>query len=441
MTPKETIIIERIRLETHQRLSKSQWLDLTQYLTNVEITEDIFSNNSIATLFLAETANIISSPLNESYTPGPIIGNERVYITFFNPLNDIKIDVKFRIHAISGKMLLNTKSLGYALHLVSEDTLTNSKIKISQSFKSKKYSDVVQAILKNDIKTDRDLLISPTDKPKNFVVPYWSPFKALNWLCSRSISSSYLGAGFILFENVLRNRYVFASLEELYSKESVKDLQTSVANIYDPSSEAGEGIERTKTRVNKWHSAHSFDLMQNLGMGMYANTLLQYDTLNKTYSKKIFDYEIEFPKLQHLDPGKLVSPLLDKFDKRLSDYPEQNITMYPRAVSIVEDDSAKTFIPYRRSQLQQLNNIKIRIKVAGDFNLNTGDCVNLKIASVFNSLVDIKTQKMWDKYYSGKYLITGIKHTIGFEVYAMTIELSKDTLLAKPETEPQLSLV
>jgi hypothetical protein len=84
-----------------------------------------------------------------------------------------------------------------------------------------------------------------------------------------------------------------------------------------------------------------------------------------------------------------------------------------------------------------MNNIKCEMSVYGDSDLVVGDTVNLTLPLF--TRVDMGEE--WkDKYYSGKYLITGIRHKLSGDQYTTDLELVKDSFNdVLPSKKPTLT--
>ena len=85
----------------------------------------------------------------------------------------------------------------------------------------------------------------------------------------------------------------------------------------------------------------------------------------------------------------------------------------------------------RDSQLQQLNNVKITLKLAGDSSLRVGDIIWWHMPSqVFVGSADSGTAE--DPFLSGKYIMTKINHVFTNERYYQEIQIRKDSLQNTP---------
>jgi hypothetical protein len=438
--------ILELRLKSHRRTSEPQWLDLLEYYSSFELVEDIFLNCIHGTLILNEIHNIASTPIDKFHTVGPIIGNEEIHITIQEKKNRKTLKLVFHVYNISNRFLVNTKKQATVLNLVTPEFFEDQTTRISKSYRDKKYSAITADILFNDLKTRKRINFEETDRPKNIIIPHLNPFAAINWLASKSISPNYLGASYLFFETInfrsaLQSTFHFVPLEKLYEKPSVKTLKTSIANIIDLA--RTPNADDSAERINAYSFSKTFNIIDNIKTGMYANHILQWDILNKKTDEISFNYLETYPKLRHLsDEGRLVSKLTTKFTQK----PESNRTVYTYNNSLYDgtfqDKDSSRFIPFRKSQIQQLNNVKINVTIPADPSLSVGDVINLEITSPKDS-ADVNSNEYLDKYYRGKFLITCVRHIItteapNFGVYSMTLELSKDTLFVNPLMESEI---
>jgi hypothetical protein len=89
------------------------------------------------------------------------------------------------------------------------------------------------------------------------------------------------------------------------------------------------------------------------------------------------------------------------------------------------DIYAETFIPYRTAQLGLANYTRVRLSVPGDPNLTIGKVIT------FNLLTRRPNSSDLDKYYSGNYFVTGVRHLIGgqnLNEYKTILEITKESV-------------
>ena len=85
------------------------------------------------------------------------------------------------------------------------------------------------------------------------------------------------------------------------------------------------------------------------------------------------------------------------------------------------DIFAETYIPYRTAQLSLANYTRMKISLPGDPGLTVGQTI------CFNLLSRTPNVKELDKYYSGNYLITAVRHLINFSEYKTVLEITKES--------------
>ena len=116
---------------------------------------------------------------------------------------------------------------------------------------------------------------------------------------------------------------------------------------------------------------------------------------------------------------------IDRAKMKLYDVEEeaqQELITEPKEKGIRESNLERR-VQLRDSQLQQLDNIKITLKMYGDSSLRVGEILNFYAPS--QTLQEGKDQES-DVFLSGKYIITRIKHVINAEKYMMNVQCRKD---------------
>jgi hypothetical protein len=91
----------------------------------------------------------------------------------------------------------------------------------------------------------------------------------------------------------------------------------------------------------------------------------------------------------------------------------------------IKDVNIETTVPNRIAQIAQLNTIKYNLTVPGDPFLSVGKIIQFNLPSVRTDA----NGRVLDSLYSGKYLVTALKHHIDVENRFYTvIEVSKESL-------------
>ena len=81
----------------------------------------------------------------------------------------------------------------YKLSLISEEYMFSKKMKVSRGYKGRSYSymtkDVMKKLNKESENLNKKLYVEETRSQQNVIVPNWTPFQAINFFASRSLSA------------------------------------------------------------------------------------------------------------------------------------------------------------------------------------------------------------------------------------------------------------
>jgi hypothetical protein len=95
--------------------------------------------------------------------------------------------------------------------------------------------------------------------------------------------------------------------------------------------------------------------------------------------------------------------------------------------TIVPSIDIETYIPYRTAQIGLSRSMIVEFTIYGDPNLTIGSKIRLNIPSM--SLDDSTGKKANNKYYSGNYLVSAIRHVLNFRgQYLCIVEAVTDSL-------------
>jgi hypothetical protein len=84
----------------------------------------------------------------------------------------------------------------------------------------------------------------------------------------------------------------------------------------------------------------------------------------------------------------------------------------------------ETTVPNRTAQLALANFTVLKISIPGDTGITAGRTIEFKL----NTLKPTKGKKDEDKFYSGKYLVTAVRHIIvSPTVFQTVLEISKES--------------
>lgn len=321
--------------------------------------------------------------------------------------------------------LEHTQNIVFVIDLVTKEFFANELVetRVDQHFEGK-ISTSVDTILKNHLKTKKDLQIEVTENEYTFNGHIEKPLYKCTWLGKRSIpeGGKESSAGFFFYETY--DGFKFRSIEKLLDERSGyrKYIYTNTTEL--PAGYDGKILEYLPT-VN-------IDVQQKMMIGAYGSLVRTYDFFQNKYEEKEITYEREGKRGVNL-AGTELPCLPDEFFGK----PTRTISkMQPYGViqPIDKDKSKKQdyvvneITAQAASRYNQLFTIILTIVIAGDFSHRAGDLIYCD----FPELSSDKTQVVSGKN-SGIYMIANVTQQLDVRSGAYTqLTLVRDSYGRKP---------
>jgi hypothetical protein len=284
----------------------------------LELFEDLFSNVLKGTFTFQDTEGLPELI--------PIIGDETLILTFMTPSGEgstKKVSTKleptskseevykqrFKVYDIMRTETAEKHNV-YKLFFVSEEYVYSTKMKVSKGYNGKRYSeiakDVLKKINKNIIKEfQKKIFIEETATPQNVIIPNWSPFEAINFCASRSISGDVLpaegetasanvppkpvGSLFVFFEK-MGTGFFYQSIESMIISQRKQKNVPMYQYIPKLIGGRSQNITAGYFGVDQFEIKSSFKTLENLGYGMYGSKLIAFDPIRMKYDEVKYDY-------------------------------------------------------------------------------------------------------------------------------------------------------
>ena len=356
----------------------------------------------------------------------PIEGSEKVYLKFtdnngntldFGEQKNNSLYVNQLIPLPTGS---ETTDKSYMMDLASLEYITNEKggQQVRKSF-SGQISDHVETILKDVMKTEKDLDIEQTSSTLDFCGNNTKPFFTINDLSTKAVSAnvSKTGetAGYFFWETA--NSYHFKSIDSLMGQDHILRV------LYNEST--GAPPEPYDTKALKMETNNKVNVQKKFMMGAYSNRFLSFNpfsfefsnilneaeknaegeevklsgealpTLNKDFLKEVADSEFSWTSFQFTTAGQLN---YGKIEEQLGKSKQLNF-------------DTQAIFNQSKMRYNQLFAAEITIVIPGDFSLHAGDSIWMDIPLTDTS----QTKACGDdvsKQDGGKYLITDLCHYI-----------------------------
>lgn len=434
------VVIEQLKLIS----STNVIFDLTEFLVELNLYEDIFSTFLQGNIVISDSLNLIDQ--------ANIIGEELLILKVKTPSFDQVIQKTFRIYKVSDRNVVrdnNTQT--FVLHFSSIELFYDVLLPLFLPFEGQ-VEEVVEKIYTEFLATSRQFQIDQassnikeleqitplviTNGSSNkvkFVSPGWSPFKCITWLASKAIPKETTAKNFLFFES--NKAFYFGSLEFLFkdafeNKTSIGKYFMSASNVREASTKPN--LSREYFIAKDIEMVDTTDHVKNYTNGYLSNRLITLDVYNKKYELVDYDYVEEYKKQYHTSgPGAAAEPIFTRESARnaatsISFYPvnEKLFDNFPNNVS----EKMKEIYGNRKSSLLDLTNLRMNITVPGRTDVQIGNILYFSYPALGpKSEKDTAVEKE-DKNYSGYYLITAIRHKINKNEHVMVMELVKDSL-------------
>ena len=405
-------------------LSSNTYFDIKNQVLTVQIYEDLFSPFITGSLIIKDSLDLINNL--------PFVGQEYIDFRAYTPTLDKTmkeagvIEGRFYVYKITDRVYLGEKSIGYQIHFISADAVTDLNVAQSRAY-SGKLSDIIKTLVKDDkhLGTDKTLIVEDTKNSAKFISNFWPPTKCIKYATELAVSPNG-SSTFLFFEN--RYGYNFVSLDYLNDQEVAQKFKTGTT--HDDIGAGGGStrvIERDYSKVLDLTVTDGFDYIDRVRAGTYASKMLYHDLSTKRYGVTFYDYMKKFGE------GK---------ETRLNKFPITTNEVAARVSAIafrkeVEnqvftgfgDVSNRTTLQDRISRMKQAESFKIQIHVKGRTDYTVGMKVRLDANTPSPTQSSDTSTDIIDKMYSGNYLIAAINHVIDKEKHECYMELIKDSLM------------
>lgn len=432
----EDFILKEVTLINYQ----DEEIDVQHLRIRIDIYEDMFHNCCSGMISISDALDLPHL--------FPFVGAERIRITFSKPLpvrretdsdESIEFSKTFRIYNVSDRQVTRNNHQVYTLKFVSEELFKNETSVVQRGFVDKTYSEMVEIVYDELIRIDKDLEIEPTKFLHRHTSNNQKPFQFFNSVASMSVSEEENGSFYVFYED--RDKFNFVTLGKLVQKDPVEEYVYWQKNAPDPdlinNDQRPESADREIVNVEKYVVNSQINPLMNLKQGMYGSTFFHIDTIRKKTELQEFKLSEEFDSFKHVDKSKPFPEdydLLDKTDAHirltLSDKDrdlQEHLTSRDEQIAQTRryDESHLK----RKSQLFQMNTLKLGVKVPGDPKITVGDMIAFNLPSNEADVYEGSPRQL-DDYLQGKYLVTAVKHTIDSNKYTMTMSIMKDTLFS-----------
>lgn len=411
-----------------------QKIDLKKIFVEFSYFEDIYGFVSSGYVTVVDAQGFIELM--------QLTGNEFIEIDFGKVRGGKNsTDQIFRVYKSSGrKPSGNMNSEMYTLYFCSEELLLSEQTKISKSYKGKKVSDIIIDILKDKLKVSMKKIevVEDTIGVYDFLIPTFKPLEAISWLSMYGRPKGGVGADMLFFQT--KNGFNFRSIQTMMKDDVYATYKYQAKNLDDKTLD----MQERATTVIDYEFGKPYDVLNEINSGTFANQLISIDPLTRTYNKTNFDYSKFKQEAASLNSGSVTNNMKNRLGKTQTESYEGVLKVFlgnsnqqkvpyikEKEGGVAKDIFIETYVPNRTAQISLANYTTLKIAIPGDPGITAGRTINFNLMTLKPS----NDNKNMDKLYSGKYLVTAVRHIIEPQgQYQTILELAKDSSPTTPQS-------
>ena len=423
--------------------SSGNVVDLSKSVMQIDLYESIFKNSISGSILIADTNNMVNNL--------PIIGQEYITLKVSTPsIENEAIDFTkhvFQVFQINARSDLTKGTEIYELHLTTSEFLRGERTKVSKSFTNTPHA-IVESVLRDPLylNSKKSLFVEESDQIKRLISPLMSPFRFISRICKDSFSTN--GSPHYLFYETTKG-FNFRTIENLYQQPTIGTYDTGDIGTLESKT---QNIEVEMKRIIEFSRSSNSDMAMSIMTGMLASKIVTHDIYNKTFGVKNYGYFNDFTKYSRLNynDSSKDNPVyneipLDEFGNTLESFDDAVVYVHPTSITPtgadaqhMNSDNTQNYsanrvadsLLTRRAKLAELSHTEtLNLILQGNTTLFAGRMidVNLTVTGIQHDT------NSFDKFYSGKYLITDLKHTFNFvaDRHEIAVSCAKETLNEK----------
>tara|TARA_A100001011_G_scaffold125192_1_gene132137 strand:- start:359 stop:1729 length:1371 start_codon:yes stop_codon:yes gene_type:complete len=412
--------------------SSGSILNLTKATQSIDIYEDMFKTALSGSITILDVDNVAEN--------GPIIGQEYMTIKLTTPsLEEEELEFIFAITKVTAREGLDPNVQLLALTFVSPEILRDKRIRVSKSF-TDPINKIIESILTDSryINTNKNVYLEETAGIRKVVCPNLHPYEFIKNLTMEAVTAKNGSPYFFFFENL--KGIQFKSLNRIFAEDSIGEFHTG-----DVVPLAGKTVDHENDfkRALEFQINSNNDMILNTLGGMLGSNTIKYNIYNKSFEKLRYNYFSDFDKFSgsRIDENPIYNNNeIDIFDNNIGSFGDSKIYLHPTNASGDSDTqhtnstSSYSYVPnklneailFRRAKVMEINNsINITMKVNGNTTIAAGQTIQLTVP-----ITGRVHEKETDEYYSGRYLVTKVRHSFyqPDKKHEIILNASKDSL-------------
>ena len=418
--------------------------DIYPLVTDFTITESIYTPSLLISINIKDPVNMLEEL--------ELSGQEKITVSIWksrntgNETEEHHVQHEFLIseYPIYGKFKNHLQV--YTVKGISPHVFYAKFKRISRAWNGP-IQDFVYDILTKDLKYNPSFIRKSKKQTANvsFIVPNLNPIDAIAWALRRAYDET--GSPWYCYESLQEGGSVpggtiwilpQSDLSSFY--EQYSDYEEAVVFTHSPNTP--EDFEQRRKRILSISSRFNMSKYISGGNGAYGATTEYVDISTKSRVRKKFDYIKEFPQMQWSNEGINLASDFKLDDQTLASLPDAKLNYIPinsKAFSSgsgnYHSSTQNGMLNRANSYIENLENIIHDLTLAGDFYMNAGNKLELKLPKAIDPSAKVKGSKHsdvgdYDLLLSGQYIATSVVHNFN-EEHTCEVRVKRDSMTQK----------
>ena len=403
-------------------VSKGGPIDISNIYEEINIFDSLFSPVISGSVLIRDSIGLSGRLIFD--------GSESILIDITKDENSDIASYKrsFRIYKQANRTNEGLNSEMYTLNFVSDELIYSDQQRINQAYENV-YSQIVGRILENYLKIPKKDLkgfFQETFGIKRIVIPNLRPFEAIEW-CARRAVDNQNSPNYLFYQNIAG--YNFVSLSGLLVKEDLLEIKFEAKNL--KGSDAFDEISTARS----FEVVTQNDMIEKTRSGVNSGRFIGFDPITRTINSKKVSFADHYSSMRHGNKNPNFSVIQNRagetnentFDARKSvsifgtnrQFSNYIKSRDPNSLSKIDD--RENYLFQRKAIFSNLMSKRIKVTMPGNFQLSSG--FNVSVKAPFFGIKEPGSDND-DVSLSGKYIIVGSRHIIGYDKHETIIEVA-----------------
>lgn len=400
------------------KIKDGTWVSMTEVFQYMEIFEDIYSSALHGTINIGDMSGGFSKFL--------ITGGETIKLVVCKSVDNPDIVVNrddFIVYQVTDMRVIEGKAMNYNLHFVSQSAINAQKKRLYRTYQNERKISNLTKMLYKEIAGESEIYIKVDDNKcvveRDFVSPGYTPLQAIDALAKRACVS---GDYYLFYERLNRlqgKKHVFASMQHM--KNQVDAFDTGDIKLaYNITSTHFRQLSGAAFQVSNVSFVDNYNHLQNMLAGLYNSGIKILDVTSRSYSNIRISYK---------DQTSATEQAIDSnnpFAQYQNFFPEQpGERIIARGTNDISSNSG-SWLKIDTVNSAIMSMFRLIVDMPGNNNIGTGNYVTLVLPSFEAVNLNINAGIIEsDSVYTGKYLVTAIKHSFTLREYTKKVEVSR----------------